>query len=534
MKAPLLVAGCAAVLAACQVAPPQPLDPPRPVPLKVLQGFELSQPGNRELLGPVHVLGTSPKADEEGVDAPAASIELEEVLDSVERHFPLVQAAQEEIYLAQGRVLAAAGGFDANLSSRGLSEVEGFYQSDRLDVALTQPTALWGVTLSGGYRLGQGDFAVYDGGKKTNEDGELRAGVSLPLLQGREIDPRRAALWKARIDEERAGPTVLAARLVAMRAAASAYWKWVSAGRLREVALRQLGLAEDRMDQLGELIDEGLLPPIIATENERLIVERQASLVRAELKLQQAAIALSLFWRDAEGMPSVPSDDALPYDFPLPRTLGEVLVGGDEALGLEQRPEVRAIELARRRLQLDEASARNTLLPRLDFGVLLSQDVGAAVNDPDDKGDFELTALLTLDVPLQRRGAKGRVREVEAKIAQLDRKGQFVRDKVVSEVQEARAALTQSWRQIEQARENVRLANELADAERFQLNAGQSDLLRVNLREQQAAEAAASLVAVLRDHYVALAAYRAVLGIPHAPAGMPGAIRQQPAEAAGR
>ena len=44
---------------------------------------------------------------------------------------------------------------------------------------------------------------------------------------------------------------------------------------------------------------------------------------------------------------------------------------------------------------------------------------------------------------------------------------------------------------------------------------GESDLFRVNVREQQTAVAAQNLVEVLAEHYFALAGYRAVLGLPY-------------------
>jgi outer membrane protein TolC len=269
------------------------------------------------------------------------------------------------------------------------------------------------------------------------------------------------------------------------------------------------------MEQLEWAVEEGLLPPVNLTENQRLIIDRQASLVRAERGLQEAAIKLSLYWRDEEGRPSVPAEGALPYDFPAPRPAVDVLVRGDEEFALEQRPEVRAIALELESLRLKQSMARNTFLPELDFGMFASQDVGAPVNDPDDKGEFELEALLSLNVPLQRRGARGKVREITGKLSKLEREAQFVREVVVTDVQDARSALVQSWLRIEQSRENVRLANELAEIERFQLREGESDLLRVNLREQQAAVAAAKLVDDLHEYFRALAVYRAVLGIPY-------------------
>ena len=64
-------------------------------------------------------------------------------------------------------------------------------------------------------------------------------------------------------------------------------------------------------------------------------------------------------------------------------------------------------------------------------------------------------------------------------------------------------------------RENARLAVELAEAERVRLGLGASDLFRVNLREVQAAAAAANLIDVLSEYFLAMAGYRASLGLPY-------------------
>lgn len=514
-RAPLLLTLSVSALLGCRSPEPERPAPRAAVPRQVLDRFDLTEASGDEAatLEPIHVLGRSEDADLEGIDAPTAGIELDDVLRSVGTHFPLILAAEEEIEVAAGRLLAAQGGFDPVLGSDGYFRVDGFRETERLDVFVEQPTPYWGASLESGYRFGLGEFDFYEEGAQTNESGEVRLGLNLPLLQGRAIDPRRVSVWKARLDREQADPMVRAKRLAIARAATHAYWKWVVAGRLREISTRLLALADDRTEQLIEAVDEGLLPPINLTENERLVVDRRARLVRAERKLQEAAIALSLYWRDAEGRPRVPSEDLLPYEFPAPRDPEMVLLPFDEEFALEQRPEVTAIQLDLAALRVDEQLAENRLLPRLDVGVIGSQDLGTAASDPDDKSDFELALELDFGVPLRLRTPRGLQREVRAEIRQLNYQAQFLSEAIVTDVQDTRSALVQSWLGIEQARRNVDLANELAEAERFQLTVGESDLLRVNLREQQAAVAAAGYVEVLRGYFDALADYRAALGV---------------------
>lgn len=493
---------------------PNPDLPDRPAPIEPEVYGRLNLSTGEEPTPAPPVLGVIASSGEVAATIPVGGLQLEDVLASVERHFPLILAAEQEIDIAEARALRARGAFDTRLRADGRSDALGFYQNDRVDVELEQPTRLWGSTFSGGYRLGKGDFADYDGEEKTNKAGELRVGVKVPLLQGREVDKRRIAEWRARIEQERAAPLILAKRLEVTEKAAEAYWRWVAWSQSREIARLLLALAEDRQDQVERAVEEGEVAPIAIADNQRLIVDRRSKLLKAQRGVEKAAIKLSLYWRDAEGWPLVPSADGEAATFPPARDPSQVFVPNDIDLAIAQRPELRALELEIAALELERDLAENDRLPTLDFGVKASQDFGDPANDPDDKEDLELKALVSLSVPLQRRAAIGKQREAEAKIAKLQRELQFGRDLTTTAVQDAVSALTQSWAQLEQARENVRLANLLAEAERVKLRAGQSDLFVVNVREQQAAVAAASVVTVLEEHFRSLARYRVVLGVP--------------------
>ena len=182
-------AACGALLAlwGCQSRLPGGHDPsaeyeraPKWQPLELEDGltgrFRLSdtpvEPGQDSLdLQPIHVLGSSRLEEAEDENAPSASIELHDVLISVERHFPVLLAAREELKVADARLLSAEGGFDTRLNATALSELDGFYQSDRVDFGVTQPLVPLGAEVNAGYRLGRGDFAVYDGKAKTDDCG---------------------------------------------------------------------------------------------------------------------------------------------------------------------------------------------------------------------------------------------------------------------------------------------------------------------------------------------------------------------------
>jgi outer membrane protein TolC len=441
----------------------------------------------------------------------ARPLRLGEVLDSVEEHFPVLLAAREEIAIAEAELVAARGGFDTRLRAGAAAEPYGFYQHELFDVGVTQPTTLGGLELDGGYRLGQGDFAVWDKGLQTNDDGEVYLGLKLPLLRGRAIDGRRLQLWKARLERERVEPEIATLALETRRDAALRYWQWVAAGEKLAVAEHLLNLAEDRQDSMRAAVEEGLIARIELADNQRLIAERSAIRVQAERALEKAAIALSFYLRDDEGEPLQPAAVRLQG---FPSELEQPSASPEQALevALASRPELRDLELYRRQLELEQRKSRNDLLPELDLKVKASQDYGAPAGLIDDKGPFELFAGVAFSLPAQRREAKGALRRKDAELRQIEQKQRLQRDRISVEVRDALSAWTQASRRIEEARRSVALAEELEAAERFQVQEGNSDLLRLNIRERQTAQASAFLVDVLQEYFEAWTRYQAVTG----------------------
>ncbi|MCF6311830.1 MAG: TolC family protein [Verrucomicrobiales bacterium] len=438
-----------------------------------------------------------------------------QLMQAVEADFPLILAALEAGEIASGEMLAAKGGFDLKLNTSAGVNALGYYQNEMAGVKLEQPLEKFGASLFGGYKLGSGNFAVWDGGLRTNSGGEISSGIKLPLLSGRVIDKRRLALWQARISQDRAQPIVLQKKLEVSKKAASAYWKWVAAGKKIEIAKRLLFLAENRHATLESSHKEGEVPRLAITENSRLIVERQSILISSSRLVEQAAIALSLYWRGEEGVPKVPTLRMLPANLAKPLNPDKIIRSEDVSFAMRKRPEIKIFDLKLKEIDLKAQKARNDTLPRLDLIAALSKDVGSPVYNPDIKGPLEAGVYLQFEVPLQRRAAKGRAKVLSAQMAQVIRKKQFAVDQVVAEIRDSSSALRQTWLRISQSRKNLELAVEIEKAEREKLTEGDSDLFRVNLREQQTAAAAAALINTIVEHFVALAYYRASIGVPY-------------------
>jgi outer membrane protein TolC len=297
----------------------------------------------------------------------------------------------------------------------------------------------------------------------------------------------------------------------------------VAAGRRYRVARAVLRIAEDRDKQLEELIKRGQVAEFERVDNRRIIVERQARLIAAERTWQQASIALSLYLRDAEGRPVLPTAGRLPENVPEPRPFGRAQVARDTELALRQRPELARLRLQRARAGVDLELADNQMLPAVKLGLEGYQDVGGSspfCKSGTCKGtELDRTtyvASVQMDLPLQRRDARGRALAARSTMAQLALNEQFQADRIVAEINDAASALQQSYELLAKAREALAVARRVEAGERERFVRGQGTLLILNLRELVTAEAAFAEVDALADYYRALADYRAALEEPNA------------------
>ena len=438
-----------------------------------------------------------------------SKLQLDAVVSSVYANFPLLEAARFQRNVANGEILSAEGAFDTKFKSSTENLPLGYYENYRQALLLTQPL-YGGAEVYGGYRLGRGQFQPWYLERQTNEGGEFKTGVQVPLARNRNIDERRAQLWKATYARQRTEPEIQSQLIDFVRDGSIVYWDWVAAGKKQLVARRLLELAVDRNEGIVARVEAGDLDPPDADDNQRIIVSREAKVIDAGRKVRQSAVKLSLFYRDDLGQPVIPPEQWTP-DFPAPTEIREDQLFSDITLALSRRPEIQTIDILRREIDVDYASAQNEFRPQVDALVFGSQDVGAPTSIKRDKSPFDLEAGIYADVPLQRRKARGKMSSIEAKVSQIIAKRQMVENKVTAEVQSAHVGLTAAWARVAKARESLRLARKMARIELQKFNAGSSDLLSVNLREQQAAEAAETEIDALLEYFQSKAIYRAAL-----------------------
>jgi outer membrane protein TolC len=182
----------------------------------------------------------------------------------------------------------------------------------------------------------------------------------------------------------------------------------------------------------------------------------------------------------------------------------------DVRLALSQRPELASLRLQRERLRVDLRLAENQTLPGLYLDLTAEQDIGQGSKTLDRNTYY---AGMVLDVPLQRRQARGKILSTQASVAQINAQERFARDQITAQVQDVISALTRAYEVRVRAGQNVELASVMEQAEIRKLELGQSNILFVNIRELARAEAQLQEVDALTEYFLSLADYYAILGL---------------------
>jgi outer membrane protein TolC len=440
------------------------------------------------------------------------ALDLMEVLQSVDRSYPPLLAIFQELEITEGGMLSAVGGFDLSLNSAVRNYPLGYYQRWYHEYYLEQPTAYHGTKFFGGYRWGQGQYPIYYWPYRTQAGGEFAAGFEFPFLKGNRIDERRAKLWKAELDRANADPKIMRERINSINKASQAFWTWVASGRKYQIAEALLAKARERNIALARQVELGSMPEVELTDNQRILIQRESLRLTSFRRFQQASINLSLFYRDAAGFPSFPPVDRIPPSFPIRYRPSPDQLPADLETALSLRPEMRSLQIQMEKMGIDLKLAQNELLPGVNLYLYASQDVGA---QPPSKNLKYLTleSSLLVDVPIQRRYAKGKIRSVEGEISQLRQQIGFTRDTITAEVQDSISQLATSYEQVELFNQSLTINEALEQSERRKYELGNSNILVVNLREQATADAEALVVDAEAEYHRAWADYRATLAL---------------------
>lgn len=414
----------------------------------------------------------------------AKTVHLNDVLDSARQYYPKIAAAYANIDVAKAQLMQANGAFDPKLLSEFDSEPSGGYQHNYNNTELTIPLVAGGAKLFAGYRIGRGNWPIYDQNFLTNSGGEIRYGLEVPLLNGFMIDPERTKRQNKKFGIFQNQQVANLIKVDTLAKAANAYWTWVASARTMEYTKQLLHLATIRQKALERRHTLGDIAHIDSVENRRFIYQREAELTAAKRNFSQASLMLSLFYRNNEGTPVSLQKSNAPNHMPnVPnQTFNSKYWQNNRQNIIASNPIVQTynqkinIELAKLKL------SKNQLLPHLDFTYYSQKQYGT--------GGYPLllqtahVAGLRFSMPLTRIEAKGKLQEAESQLHRLRLERTLVLQQLIIEFNNALNEIENDRKRVHFLNAEVDAAAQVERAEIKRFEQGDSSLFLVNQREK--------------------------------------------------
>lgn len=426
---------------------------------------------------------------------PGNVLKPEEVLASSAEHFPGILERLAQRRVAEGRVTEARGAFDLVFSADSFGRVDGFYDGTVVEGGARKPLRPLGASLYSKYTVSDGTLPIYEDQYFTNNGGDLKVGVLFSLLRDRNIDERRFAETDSELALRQADLELLLTRVGVQQRALAAYWQWVAAGQQLAVYRDLLDIAEKRERALETEVRTGRRAEIFLTENRQNITRRQTLVTQAERDFRIAANRLALYYRDAQGQPLVPDARRLPPGGmiePAPETGTAPEAAAPEvnvSAILARRPELNILETAMRRATRKVELSENDLLPRLDLSFELAEPFGSIGEGGASRDTRDAIVGFTFSVPLEQRGARGRLSQAQSRLQALEQERRQLEDRIEVELRNILLELNVARRLMQLAALEVEQSETMRRAEQRRFEQGASDFFLVNVREETAADA---------------------------------------------
>lgn len=419
------------------------------------------------------------------------------VKDSALKYHPTIRAAIERMLAGEESIKGAKGAFDTKIISDYRRQTKGDYRNTVSRTFLVKPLRIANSKIYAGSEQisnADGKFSpVYNTGNPatTGQPGNYSVlGLQLSLWKNLTLDPNRAALRNAMNDAKIAKAEKRLTELDISRFGQLAYWEWVTALRVKDVYENLLQNGEIRNEYLEARTRKGDIAQITVTENEQYVANRKGSLQAAKERLLRAEYALSLFYRDENGLPITPSPQESFEDYPS--KLASLLDGLDLNSSIDElikkRPDMKNLALRVEKTEVDLELARQDLRPQVDVTTEYYQRTQDNPNMPRDY----LMVMAQVSVPIERDLGNGNIAAARARKMVALSEMSLGQQTYKFEVMAMRKALTLQLEQVIQSEIEFAKAKELVASETYKFKSGGGNLYLVNLREEAQANAEAS------------------------------------------
>lgn len=407
---------------------------------------------------------------------------LDEYLDIIIQTHPVARNADLEVEMRGAELLKTKGNFDPKV---GL-DIDQKYFDDKeyFDNSIAQiKIPIWyGPEIKAGYELNEGDFLNPQ--NNVPGDGLAFVGLSLPLGRGLFYDSRRFEQQQAEIFNEAAKfqKNMILADL--FYRARSRYFEWQGSYRIIQTLNQITELAFDRFEFVKSAYTLGDMSAIDTLESYNQYRNRVIDLGKETAKYTNNIAKLSALISFDEEFNNLLSNIAPDLDANIIDTLD--LISIIENIE-EINPELALLKAELESVELSNKLARENLKPDLDVSYNLLNN-GNNYNEFDTFNEANYKWNLSFNFPLLLRKERGELQKTSIKIELLKNKYADKKAEISFKLNGLLDQISQLIPVVEgftSLRDNYRT---LLDAENLRFQLGDSELLKVNIRENKLIE----------------------------------------------
>ncbi len=446
------------------------------------------------------IILTSPKLESGSI------LTMEAIFEGLEEEHPLLKRARAKRMIASGKLLEALGKVEPKLVNDWELErlaKDGTTKSVGFNDTFLELQHRWGIKGFVGFRAGIGDVEVADLGIDTTNQPLM--GIVIPLLRGFINNPENAQIEKTSLADRQATLDIQQTRQELYLGAATQYWNWVAAMKIRAINKKAVQVAEERVTQLMDQVESGARAPFDVIDARQEAQQRKNNLIKASRSVEKEQFKLALFmWKDDDVV--VPDNLSAPEFPPAHPDLALVSYEVDRADALSKRPEVKQVDLEAEFNQIDLKVAENKMLPELLLEASPTRKPGEFVLGLGYRFGIQLS------IPFRQREARGDLLKVRGEGERLRMLQRYQIQKIKMDVDNARSSLLRARERVEVLRQSLDYALELEKGERTRFELGTASLLVVNIRERNVLNAQKEWINAMSDYQKALALYHWATG----------------------
>ena len=509
-------------------------------------GMGLAVCGTATSAEPGFVVGTAPGQQARGVrlGAPELRLSLQDATALALQHNLNLEVSRLGLAGSQQGFVATTGVFDSVFKADAGSSsstapstnqlagaVVGVQKGRQFDLSLSKATPT-----GGGVTLGWTNVRSATNSTFYYLNPAYNSGLTLSLtqsfLRGFGTDVNRAQIEVARRNMDISRVQFEESVISTVQGVENAYWNLVYAIDNLKVKQHSLKLAQDLLDQTRTRVRIGTSAPIDIVQSEATVASRELDIIVAENQVGNAEDVL-------KGLMGFENPDdwksrIVPMDA-LGVTTTTVSLDESIAQALQNRPELRQRQIETQISQINLLSAKNGVLPQLDFSLrygfagvggtqtFFDPTTGLPIASLAGGWDDPLSqilnhqynnwgALINFSLPLGNTTARANLAQARFGASSAKQNTALTQQAIISDVRNAVRGLDASSKGISAAMKSRELAERNLDAEQKKFDNGMSTAFNVVKIQDDLASAQASELQTRVYYRQAEAVYRTAVG----------------------